>query len=78
MNTAFRFLLTVVLAVTLAGSSILTAEAAAKFDYKTVDLKKADIRTTQQMEAILNQLGAEGWELIEINLNGVAILKRQK
>lgn len=78
MNTAFRFLITVVLAVTLAGSSVLTAEAAAKFDYKAVDLKKADIRTTQQMEAILNQLGAEGWELIEINLNGVAILKRQK
>ena len=50
MDTAFRFLLTVVLAVTLAGSFVLTAEVATKFDYKTVDLKKANIKATQQME----------------------------
>ncbi|MBU1405202.1 MAG: DUF4177 domain-containing protein [Proteobacteria bacterium] len=76
MNTAFRFLLTIILAVTLAGSSVLTAEAAAKFDYKAVDLKK--VMTPQQLEVILNQLGAEGWELVEINGAGLAILKRQK
>jgi Domain of unknown function (DUF4177) len=30
------------------------------------------------LEATLNENGAQGWELVEINTKGVAIFKRQK
>ncbi|MDD5198564.1 MAG: DUF4177 domain-containing protein [Terrimicrobiaceae bacterium] len=32
----------------------------------------------RQLESLLNSNGAEGWELVQINAKGVAILKRRK
>lgn len=37
------------------------------------------VNTSQRaLEATLNENGAQGWELVEINVKGVAIFKRQK
>ncbi len=33
---------------------------------------------TRQLQNLLNSYGAEGWELVQINVHGVAIFKRQK
>lgn len=37
------------------------------------------VNTSQRaLEATLNENGAQGWELVEVNSKGVAIFKRQK
>ena len=54
------------------------AVARDKFQYLVVDLAKADAGTPAQLEALLNRLGAEGWELVQSSATGVAIFKREK
>lgn len=56
----------------------LPAVARDKFQYLVVDLAKADAGTPTQLEALLNRLGADGWELVQSNAAGVAIFKREK
>ena len=54
------------------------AQAATQIEYKVVSLEQAHIQGAEQLQALLNTLGAEGWELIEIDTKGDAIMKRQK
>ncbi len=67
-------------AALLAASFILCpapAVARDKFQYLVVDLAKAEAGTPTQLEALLNRLGAEGWELVQ-SAAGMAIFKREK
>ncbi len=66
------------LAAILALLSAPTVAAKDKFQYLVVDLTKAEAGTPAQLEALLNRLGAEGWELVQSNAAGVAIFKREK
>ena len=77
MGTATRVLLTGLLAASLVVSSF-AVDAATRWEYKTMELKAVNATTPQQLELLLNQLGQEGWSLIEIGANGVAIFKREK
>lgn len=52
------------------------AHAAVKFEYKVISLEQAHVQGAAQLEALLNKLGSEGWELVEIDVAGDAILKR--
>ena len=78
MNVVSRMLLILLLAIGIMVTHVQAAEAAGKFEYKTIALKQAGVKGPAELEVLLNKLGAEGWELIEINMMGVAILKRQK
>lgn len=78
MGIAQRLLFTGLLAATLVVSTIPTAQAMTRWEYKTMELKSVNATTPQQLELLLNQLGQEGWNLIEIGANGVAIFKREK
>jgi hypothetical protein len=48
------------------------------FEYKVIEFKKENAKTSPEVEALLNRLGAEGWELVELSPMGAAILKRKK
>lgn len=53
------------LAIALAGLIYTTgAQAATTFQYKIVSMQEANIQGPAQFEALLNKLGADGWELI--------------
>jgi len=64
----------------LAGGSLLllltcAAEAGSvRWEYKVVNAGLAN----RQLESLLNTKEAAGWELVQINAQGVAILKRRK
>jgi len=67
------------LSTVLVLASVNTSAIEAIFEYKLVELRKVNVKTTPEIEKLLNQFGAEGWELIEINsLAGTAILKRKR
>lgn len=53
-----------------------TALAIGKVEYSVVDLDASKVRKAAQLEALLNKLGAEGWELVETNMRGMAVFKR--
>ena len=78
MNTAQRFLLAAILSVTLAATTSSVVEAATRYEYKTIQLDKVNVSNAQQLELLLNQLGTEGWLLIETTAAGVAIFRREK
>jgi hypothetical protein len=78
MQIARRFLLTAITAVTFAAASISAVEAATRWEYKTIQLDKVNVTNPQQLELLLNQLGQEGWLLIETSAAGVAIFRREK
>jgi hypothetical protein len=78
MHLSLRSLCTAALfAATLALCSP-PAVARDKFQYLVVDLAKADAGTPAQLEALLNRLGADGWELVQSSATGIAIFKREK
>lgn len=78
MGTATRVLLTGILAATLVVSSVSVVEAATRWEYKVLELKSMNVVGAQQLELLLNQLGVDGWALVEISAAGVAVLKREK
>lgn len=78
MGTATRLLSTSMLAATLAFASVSSVQAASRWEYKVIELKAVNVTTPQTLELLLNQLGVEGWSLIEISAAGVAVLKREK
>jgi hypothetical protein len=45
-----------------------------QWEYLTIDLSHVPLRTGEI--AILNEAGADGWELVWINANNMAYLKR--
>ena len=78
MNTARRVLLVAILAMTFTATSISVVEAATRWEYKTIQLDKVNVTNAQQLELLLNQLGQEGWLLIETSATGVAVFRREK
>jgi hypothetical protein len=78
MHAARRFLLAAVIVITFAATSISVVEAATRWEYKTIQLDKVNVTNAQQLELLLNQLGQEGWLLIETSAAGVAIFRREK
>lgn len=49
-----------------------------KFEYKMVTLKSKFSFKIAYQEKQLNELGAQGWELVEFKLiNGLAVLKKE-
>jgi Domain of unknown function (DUF4177) len=73
-----RLLVTLALTVSLLASAVSTAQAATTYEYKVIQLKKVSVVNSQQLELLLNQLGGEGWLLVQVTINGVAILQREK
>ena len=70
-----------IVAIALAVSLFTScAQTAAKFEYKVIPLTDANrnLVGAAQLEAILNKLSSDGWELIQIDIEGHAILKRAK
>ncbi|MGL4398381.1 MAG: DUF4177 domain-containing protein [Luteolibacter sp.] len=65
---------------TLMGCSMIflfSAELEAKqivWEYRVITVNT----TPRVLEATLNENGAQGWELVEINSKGVAVFKRPK
>ena len=78
-NRSHQFLAAVLLAIALEISPVSNALAAPKFEYKPISLDTAGVKNEKDLEDFLNKLGADGWELVEINvMRGTAIFKRQK
>lgn len=78
MLIARHFFVTFALAASLFASVVSTAQAATTYEYKVIQLKKVSVVNSQQLELLLNQLGTEGWLLVQITANGVAVLQREK
>jgi hypothetical protein len=78
MNFARRFLFGMILAITFVAATSLAVQAATTYEYKAIRLDRVNVKNAQQMELLLNQLGAEGWLLIQVTAAGVAILQREK
>ena len=78
MNTFRRILLAAALAIAFVASTSSVVLAATTYEYKAIRLEKVSVKNAQQLELLLNQLGAEGWLLIQITAAGVAVLQRQK
>ena len=78
MNTGRRFLFAAILATAFAATTSSIAQAATTYEYKAIQLKKMSVSNAQQLELLLNQLGAEGWLLVQITATGVAVLQREK
>ena len=78
MTIPRRLFVTLALAALLFAAVVSTAHAATTYEYKVIQLKKVSVVNSQQLELLLNQLGAEGWLLVQITINGVAILQREK
>ncbi|HEV2839724.1 MAG TPA: DUF4177 domain-containing protein [Chthoniobacterales bacterium] len=68
----------VALAIVLSTSS---AQAAPKFDYMVVSVQrtlKSGVEAAIELADLLNEHGAQGWELIQIDGQGRAIFKRAR
>jgi P pilus assembly chaperone PapD len=78
MNTFRRILLTATLALTFLAATSSVVVAATTYEYKAIRLERVSVKNAQQLELLLNQLGAEGWLLIQITGVGVAVLQREK
>ena len=78
MKTLRHIFLPAVLALTILAASSSVALAATTYEYKAIRLEKVSVKNAQQLELLLNQLGSEGWLLIQITAAGVAILQREK
>jgi hypothetical protein len=78
MNTFRRILLTAALALTFVVATSSTVQAATTYEYKAIRLDRVNVKNAQQLELLLNQLGAEGWLLVQLTAAGVAILQREK
>jgi Domain of unknown function (DUF4177) len=75
-----RIIFAVALAAILSTSS---AHAAQKFEYKVVHYeivtgggRNLDEQRVADLQAALNKLGAEGWELVILDSGGLAVFKR--
>ena len=73
-----RILLTAALALTFVTATGSVVVAATTYEYNALRLEKVSVRNAQQLELLLNQLGAEGWLLVQITASDVAILQREK
>jgi hypothetical protein len=78
MRITLRYLLTLVFAAVLTVSSVSVVQAATRYEYKAIALDKVAVANAQQLELLLNQLGADGWSLIEIGSTGIAVFQREK
>ncbi len=78
MSTVRRFMLAATLAAAFAATTSSIAQAATTYEYKAIQLKKVSVANAQQLELLLNQLGAEGWLLVQVTAAGVAVLQREK
>ncbi len=78
MRITVRYLLAVAFAAALTFSSVSAVQAATRYEYKAIALDKVAVANAQQLELLLNQLGSDGWLLIEISAAGVAVFQREK
>ena len=78
MSIFQRILLTTAVALTLVAATSSVAVAATTYEYKAIRLEKVSVKNAQQLELLLNQLGSEGWLLVQLTAAGVAILQREK
>lgn len=77
MRITLRYLFAVAFAAALTFSSV-SVQAMTRYEYKAIQLEKVSVANAQQLELLLNQLGADGWSLIEISASGVAVFQREK
>lgn len=78
MRITLRYLLTAVFATVLTFSSVASVQAMTRYEYKAIQLEKVSVANAQQLELLLNQLGTDGWSLIEISAAGIAVFQREK
>ena len=70
------YLNAVTVSIALLFLSVSCVQAAPKFEYKVV--LTANLGSSDEYEQLLNQLGNDGWELIEVSAHGWAVFKRPK
>ncbi len=78
MRITLRYLLAVAFAAALTFSSVSAVQAATRYEYKAIALDKVAVSNAQQLELLLNQLGTDGWLLIEVSSTGIAVFQREK
>ena len=78
MRITLRYLLAVAFAAALTFSSASAVQAATRYEYKAIALDKVAVSNAQQLELLLNQLGTDGWLLIEVSSTGIAVFQREK
>jgi hypothetical protein len=78
MRITLRYLLTLVFAAVLTISSVSVVQAMTRYEYKAIALDKVAVSNAQQLELLLNQLGTDGWSLVEIGSTGIAVFRREK
>ncbi len=62
----------VLLSAVLLTASPVEAQTVVQFEYLVVNAQLAN----RDLQNLLNARGQEGWELVQINARGVAVLKR--
>ena len=68
-----------IVALTIFTSSMPCHAASPKWEYRVVDIDKSEVREKKGLEAFLNRLGEEGWELADLDLTlNIATFKRSK
>ena len=78
MRITLRYLLAVAFAAALTFSSVSAVQSATRYEYKAIALDKVAVSNAQQLELLLNQLGTDGWLLIEVSSTGIAVFQREK
>jgi hypothetical protein len=78
MRITLRYLLAVAFVAVLTFSSVSAVQAATRYEYKAIALDKVAVSNAQQLELLLNQLGTDGWLLIEVSSTGIAVFQREK
>ena len=78
MRITLRYLLAVAFAAALTFSSVSAVQSATRYEYKVIALDKVAVSNAQQLELLLNQLGTDGWLLIEVSSTGIAVFQREK
>ena len=78
MMTARRILLATVFIFAFVAASTTSVQALTRYEYKVIQIDKANVANNQQLELLLNQLGQDGWLLIGTSPTGAAVFQREK
>ena len=78
MMTTRRILLATVFIFAFVAATTTSVHAMTRYEYKVIQIDKANVANNQQLELLLNQLGQDGWLLIETSATGAAVFRREK
>jgi hypothetical protein len=78
MKTARRILLATVFIFAFVAASTTSVQAMTRYEYKVIQVDKTNVANNQQLELLFNQLGQDGWLLIETSATGAAVFRREK